>query len=403
MGTKEVVHERVHVLVHRFHWCTLALSEWLSTNAQSCDVLIVVMGSTQSSISEREPMPFNVRESLRARCVEGLPVRVLLLDVPDLLYQPHAWGALLQRQCDFVLGGALHNEKWLAAPARVACTWQFWFHHPDMAVAAALNGPMAQIPDHILSAERQLRHCYFAKAARVEAQGVEPANSNVSYADLCLPGVAQVYSAFQSEPSSRAEWQRCQADYQAAAAFRAEWQDAPYPPIFHTVDALVKSRLVSPQASGDEVSGSRDYVLLIKRGRAPGEGLWAIPGGFLDVSETRYAGALRELLEETGLCLLLNDGAVMDGHGARVTARVSGNLLGDWVVDAPRRSSRGRIVTSLYVFDLGELEALPPVVGADDAAHAEWVTLDAIRAELCFEDHCFLLSQASLRFGWSAA
>jgi ADP-ribose pyrophosphatase YjhB (NUDIX family) len=42
-------------------------------------------------------------------------------------------------------------------------------------------------------------------------------------------------------------------------------------------------------------------VLLIRRGFEPGRGLWAQPGGFLEVDETATEGAIRETLEETGL------------------------------------------------------------------------------------------------------
>ena len=42
-------------------------------------------------------------------------------------------------------------------------------------------------------------------------------------------------------------------------------------------------------------------VLLIRRGREPFAGKWAIPGGFLEMDEPAEAGARRELREETGL------------------------------------------------------------------------------------------------------
>jgi ADP-ribose pyrophosphatase YjhB (NUDIX family) len=41
-------------------------------------------------------------------------------------------------------------------------------------------------------------------------------------------------------------------------------------------------------------------LVLIRRGIAPGYGLWAQPGGFLEIDETAQAGAIRETLEETG-------------------------------------------------------------------------------------------------------
>lgn len=42
-----------------------------------------------------------------------------------------------------------------------------------------------------------------------------------------------------------------------------------------------------------------DDVLLIKRGKPPGEGHWSLPGGSQELGETVFEGAAREVLEET--------------------------------------------------------------------------------------------------------
>jgi len=42
-------------------------------------------------------------------------------------------------------------------------------------------------------------------------------------------------------------------------------------------------------------------ALLIRRGSAPLQGQWSIPGGLLNVGETLAEGVTRELAEETGL------------------------------------------------------------------------------------------------------
>jgi len=42
-------------------------------------------------------------------------------------------------------------------------------------------------------------------------------------------------------------------------------------------------------------------VVLVKRGHAPLQGKWSIPGGVLEVGETLCKATVREALEETGL------------------------------------------------------------------------------------------------------
>jgi ADP-ribose pyrophosphatase YjhB (NUDIX family) len=44
-----------------------------------------------------------------------------------------------------------------------------------------------------------------------------------------------------------------------------------------------------------------ERVLLIRRGRPPGEGLWSVPGGKLEPGETLAQAVAREVREETGL------------------------------------------------------------------------------------------------------
>jgi 8-oxo-dGTP diphosphatase len=47
----------------------------------------------------------------------------------------------------------------------------------------------------------------------------------------------------------------------------------------------------------------KDRVALVKRGHAPLEGKWSIPGGVLEVGETLRKAVVREALEETGLTI----------------------------------------------------------------------------------------------------
>lgn len=93
-----------------------------------------------------------------------------------------------------------------------------------------------------------------------------------------------------------------------------------------------------------------DELLVIRRGRGPAAGEWAVPGGRVRGGEMLAEAVVREVLEETGLEV------------------VCGELLG--VVE---RFDDGRHFVILdYRATL--LERQEPVAG-DDAAEARWVPL----------------------------
>jgi len=91
-------------------------------------------------------------------------------------------------------------------------------------------------------------------------------------------------------------------------------------------------------------------ILLIRRGRDPGRGLWAVPGGKIHHGETMKEAARREMLEETGLEVEVGDvvwvGEYIEGDDHLVLIDFAGSVIG------------------------GELRA------ADDADEARWVPLD---------------------------
>ena len=42
-------------------------------------------------------------------------------------------------------------------------------------------------------------------------------------------------------------------------------------------------------------------LLCIRRGHGPGAGLWSLPGGRVEAEESLYEAVVREVMEETGL------------------------------------------------------------------------------------------------------
>ena len=96
-------------------------------------------------------------------------------------------------------------------------------------------------------------------------------------------------------------------------------------------------------------AANRVEVLLIKRAREPFKGEWALPGGFVDESESLEAAAARELKEETGL-----SGISLKQVGA----------FGD-----PGRDPRGHTVSIAFA---ALLDSRPEAKADDDAEDARW-------------------------------
>jgi 8-oxo-dGTP diphosphatase len=136
-----------------------------------------------------------------------------------------------------------------------------------------------------------------------------------------------------------------------------------------------EKRFVSPTgfpAPGLAVDGvlvKGREVLLIRRGRPPFEGAWAIPGGFVEVGESCEDAVRREVAEETGLL-------------SRLAALVG-------VYSDPKRDPRGHVVSVVYLL---AVSGVLPVKAGDDAAEARWFPLDAL-PPLAF-DHDRILADA---------
>ncbi len=118
-------------------------------------------------------------------------------------------------------------------------------------------------------------------------------------------------------------------------------------------------------------------VLLVKRADPPSEGIWAIPGGSVELGETLQQAAEREIKEETG-----------------VEIRAGAPI---YVFDVVDRDREGRVRYHYVIADVIAQYVAGSPAARDDALDARWVapceldrlevsqvTLDLLRNRLRF-------------------
>ncbi len=117
---------------------------------------------------------------------------------------------------------------------------------------------------------------------------------------------------------------------------------------------IVEHPYKKPSLTVDGILVENEKILLIKRGREPFKGMYALPGGFVEYGEKTEDAIVREFKEETGL-----------------DVRIS-RLVG--VYSDPNRDPRGHTVTIVY-----ELQKIGGSLrGGDDAAQAVLFPLSSL-------------------------
>jgi len=329
---------RITVCVGRLQPLQHRHLELINTALAAADCVMLILGGAAQSPDTLNP--WSTAERLHMLRLAGLDSRVVALPLADCWYDDARWAAavrgLVAAEC---LARGLN-------PATAQCSL-LGLERAEAAYYAPL------FPDWTTLLAPPLPRFESELSERL----LEAAPDAVT--DLLETYVPAAVHAFVRESLDQAAGEDLRAEQAYIANYRRAWQSAPFPPVFVTVDTLAVWR---------------EQILLVERGRRPGLGLLALPGGFLDPGESLLAAARRELAEETGLDL----NAALQATAVRV-------------FDHPLRSRRGRTITHVFAFDLSAWPAPPQVAGGDDARDARWFSLATLKSERFFEDHYAIL------------
>ena len=137
-----------------------------------------------------------------------------------------------------------------------------------------------------------------------------------------------------------------------------------------------------PHITGDNIVLHRNQVLLVTRGKIPGKGKLAMPGGFRNPNERFWDCAVRELKEETQLDIL---------------AEPDVRCHDSYIVDTPFRSLRGDVNTYVVVHSLPHDFDRTKLKARDDAADLDFYDFRTLSPDQFFDDHWSIIN------GWLTA
>lgn len=99
-------------------------------------------------------------------------------------------------------------------------------------------------------------------------------------------------------------------------------------------------------------------VLLVKRGNPPARGVWAIPGGSVELGETLKTAAEREIFEETGIVIKAGEPV--------------------FSFESIHRDDKNRVRFHYYIIDLAASYISGEPTPGDDAVDVGWISRETL-------------------------
>jgi bifunctional NMN adenylyltransferase/nudix hydrolase len=321
------------IFIGRFQPVTISHYEIINTSLRIFDKVIILIGSSKSPISLRNPFPLEIREEMIKKISENSD-KLIISSIADSNYNFSQWVKDVQISVEKIV----YPNQTKFDDISIIGSWKdsgsYWLKSfPQWSLETVKLFPYWS--------GSQIRENYFNKSNEWEV------NVSEQIKDFIIDW--KINSKYFDNLCKEQEFIK---------NYKKQWDSVPFPPIFVTTDSLVICK---------------GHILLIKRKRNPGKNLYALPGGFLNPNEFIKDCALRELKEETKINV---DRIILENCLKKIK-----------VFDNPFRDERGRTITHCHIFDLNM--KIPEVKAEDDAKKVMWVPFNEIDniQEKFYADH----------------
>lgn len=315
------------VYIGRFQPPTLAHQAMFKKALDQGKKLIIVIGSDKASPSLRNPFTTEERRKMILWSIEDLGYddnRVVCIPMQDSAYNFTAWVSELQRKVHAIIP----EGSSVALLGHYKDNTSYYLKHfPEWNSITS-----SSLHDGLSATE--------VRVSLFSGNGLHSLKGKVPESVFDFLTDYTIHHPYRFD--------NLKSEYKFIEKYKDDWKDAPYAPTFVTTDAVVFCN---------------GHILLIKRGRNPGKGQYALPGGFLDQKEVVEEGCIRELIEETKINTPI---PILKSSIKEVK-----------YIDNPWRDPRGRTITFAHLIELG-LKELPKVKAADDAAEVEWLPIGSL-------------------------
>lgn len=344
---------KVGVFIGRFQPFHNGHKHVIETALKEFDSVVVMIGSANQPRSARNPFTFEERSQMikSAFRFNNEDKRIGIFPLVNCLYNDTAWINQVRQNVRDHIGADTNTEIHLVGYAK---------DHSSYYLNLFPDWKSFNVSPYTYWEQRTVREAYPKVLDATEIRNDLYKNYHTDWSWRRHIPIESVHVIGAISPS---EIDKLIFEHKFLEDYKKQWQVAPYPVTFVTVDAVVI------QAG---------HVLMVRRGAYPGKGLCALPGGFIGEYETIVDACVRELYEETRIDLPKPAiyGALSDFH----------------VFDSPYRSQRGRTITHAYLFELDRSKPMPRIKGSDDAEKALWIPLDALDRKQIYEDHSDIIS-----------